>query len=81
VRDRGLEDRLPVEVETAVFRVVQEALTNVVRHAKAETVLVQMARENGELAIEVEDDGAGLRPGLGLDPRVVRARIGPPRHP
>jgi len=80
----GLEDRLPVEVETAVFRVVQEALTNVVRHAKAETVLVQMARENGELAIEVEDDGAGFDPasvstpessGRGLGLLGIRERV------
>jgi signal transduction histidine kinase len=51
-----------VEIETAVFRAVQEALTNVERHAGAEMVLVQVAVENGQLAIDVEDDGQGFDP-------------------
>ncbi|MGE5344933.1 MAG: ATP-binding protein [Acidithiobacillales bacterium] len=80
----GLEERLPVEIETAVFRVVQEALTNVVRHAHAETVLIQMAREEAQLAIEVEDDGRGFDPasvatpessGRGLGLLGIRERV------
>jgi signal transduction histidine kinase len=80
----GLEERLPVEIETAVFRVVQEALTNVVRHAQAETVLIQMAREGSRLVIEVEDDGAGFDPasvatplssGRGLGLLGIRERV------
>ncbi len=64
----GLDERLPVEVETAVFRVVQEALMNVVRHAGAETVLVQMERADGRLEIEVEDDGRGFDTGSVMTP-------------
>ena len=80
----GLEKRLPVEIETAVFRVVQEALTNVVRHARAETVLIQMAREEARLDIEVEDDGCGFDPasvatpessGRGLGLLGIRERV------
>lgn len=80
----GLEERLPVEIETAVFRVVQEALTNVVRHARAETVLIQMAREGPRLSIEVEDDGRGFDPasvatpessGRGLGLLGIRERV------
>ena len=80
----GLEERLPVEIETAVFRVVQEALTNVVRHAHAETVLIQMAREGPRLDIEVEDDGSGFDPssvatpessGRGLGLLGIRERV------
>jgi signal transduction histidine kinase len=80
----GLEERLPVEIETAVFRVVQEALTNIVRHARAETVLIQMARESDQLAIEVEDDGRGFDPtsvatpessGRGLGLLGIRERV------
>ncbi len=80
----GLDERLPVEIETAVFRVVQEALTNVVRHARAETVLIQMAREGAQLAIEVEDDGRGFDPasvatpessGRGLGLLGIRERV------
>jgi len=57
-----LEDgrRLGVELETACFRIVQEALTNVVRHARATRVLVCLKRANGNLTIKVMDDGVGF---------------------
>lgn len=80
----GLEERLPVDVETAVFRIVQETLTNVVRHARAETVLIQLARDGPQLAIEVEDDGQGFDPasvatpessGRGLGILGIRERV------
>jgi signal transduction histidine kinase len=53
-------DRLPFELEIAVFRAVQEAINNVVRHAKAETVLIEVAVNRGVLEIEIEDDGQGF---------------------
>ncbi len=56
----GLEGRLPVEYETTLFRVAQEAMTNIARHARAETVLVQCARRDGQLTLEIEDDGQGF---------------------
>jgi signal transduction histidine kinase len=58
----NLEDRLPPTVEIPVFRAVQEALTNVVRHSGAKTVLIQMSREDGKLSVDVEDDGLGFTP-------------------
>lgn len=58
----NLEDRLPPSIEIPVFRAVQEALTNVLRHSGARTVLVQMARERGRLTVDVEDDGRGFTP-------------------
>ena len=58
----NLEDRLPPTVEIPVFRAIQEALTNVVRHSGAKTVLVQMSRESGTLSVDVEDDGKGFTP-------------------
>jgi signal transduction histidine kinase len=54
--------RLRPEVETALFRAVQEALVNVARHAEAEAVLIQVGPEGGQLRIEVEDDGRGFDP-------------------
>ena len=54
--------RLAPESETAVFRAVQEALTNIARHAHATSVLVQIGQEAGELVIEIEDDGCGFDP-------------------
>jgi signal transduction histidine kinase len=66
------DDRLPAEVETALYRIVQEALTNVVKHAQAQNVSVLLTRKDGGVAAVVEDDGRGLRAdaaaneGLGL---------------
>jgi signal transduction histidine kinase len=54
--------RLPEEVETALYRIVQEALTNVVKHAQAQSVSVVLSR-NGDSAVAfVEDDGQGFDP-------------------
>jgi signal transduction histidine kinase len=57
-----LEDgtRLRLEVETACFRIVQEALTNVMRHARATHVLVRLTRANGSLNLEIKDNGVGF---------------------
>lgn len=52
--------RLVPEVETAIYRVVQEALHNVAKHAQAKSVNVQITRENGRVAVLVEDDGIGI---------------------
>jgi signal transduction histidine kinase len=56
------EDPPPLapELETTVYRLVQEALTNVAKHAGASAVCVTLRLENGELVIEVQDDGAGF---------------------
>src|SRR5262249_9147463 len=54
------DERLPPEVETALYRIVQEALTNVVKHAGARNVSVSLAREPGAVAAVVEDDGRGF---------------------
>jgi signal transduction histidine kinase len=50
------------ELETAVYRLVQEALTNVAKHARASRVRVAVGESGGELCIEVQDDGAGFDP-------------------
>jgi signal transduction histidine kinase len=55
--------RLPEEVETALYRIVQESLTNVVKHAHASRVSVLLTRRNGSVAAVVEDDGRGFDPG------------------
>jgi signal transduction histidine kinase len=64
--------RLPSEVETVLYRVVQEALTNVVKHARAERVSILLRERDGGVAAVIEDDGRGFSPeaetgeGLGL---------------
>jgi signal transduction histidine kinase len=62
--------RLPSELETAMFRVVQEALTNIFRHAEAHHASVQLSKRECEVVLRVRDDGkgvsdatVGLRPG------------------
>jgi signal transduction histidine kinase len=53
---------LPQEVEDTLYRLVQEALTNVVKHAGATRVAVSVTRQDGRLEVNVEDDGAGIDP-------------------
>ena len=67
----GEFDRLPESHRTCVYRVVQEALTNCVRHADAHHVSIDVNTSDDELALSVRDDGIGLKPshrgrGLGL---------------
>jgi two-component system, NarL family, sensor histidine kinase DevS len=56
------EARLDPELESAVYRLLQEALTNVARHAGAHSVRVLVAESGGSLHVEVEDDGDGFDP-------------------
>jgi signal transduction histidine kinase len=77
----GLPERLSPALETALYRITQEALTNVARHARATRVRVALATMRGELRLEIEDDGVGLpraagpgRRGLGLVGIRERAR-------
>ena len=56
-------------VSTAVFRVLQELLTNVVRHARASAVHVRLSAGDGRLALEVRDDGCGIASGRVYAPR------------
>ena len=58
----GLEQRLAPSVEIAVYRVVQELLNNVMKHARATEVVVHLVRESHRLEVSVEDDGCGFEP-------------------
>jgi len=58
----GLELRLPEHIETAMYRVVQEALTNVARHARASRVDVRLQRRDSIVQAFIEDDGSGFDP-------------------
>ena len=57
------EERLPSEVETALYRIVQEALANVVKHADATHVSILLTRRNRSVAAVIEDDGRGFDQG------------------
>jgi signal transduction histidine kinase len=56
------DERLPVAVETALYRIVQEALTNVARHARAQTASVLLERRDRSVRAIIEDDGRGFDP-------------------
>lgn len=74
------EERLPPEVETALYRIVQEALTNVAKHAGASRVSIVLNRRNGAVGAVVEDDGRGIAAGGsgadGLGLVGMRERVG-----
>jgi PAS domain S-box-containing protein len=55
------ELRLDDAASTAIFRIVQEALTNIARHANASNVTVNLYRLNGDLLVQIRDDGRGIR--------------------
>ncbi|MBN1979341.1 MAG: PAS domain S-box protein, partial [Anaerolineae bacterium] len=59
-------DRLPPEMETALYRIVQESLTNVVRHAQATRVDVLVARRDDQVVTIVEDNGGGFDPEMAM---------------
>ena len=67
----GMEDRLPPPFEVGVYRIVQECVSNVLRHAKATELTIQLTRSVHALNVLVEDNGTGfdtdqLKAGLGL---------------
>nr|BFE82797.1 GAF domain-containing sensor histidine kinase [Planobispora longispora] len=54
--------RLPGHVETAIYRVAQEALSNVARHSGAGSAVISLAVRSGDVELEIEDDGVGFDP-------------------
>jgi signal transduction histidine kinase len=69
VRDQA---RLAPDIETACFRIVQEALTNIARHAHARQVDIRMEHENDTLILRIADDGGGFN----IDEMQARALLG-----
>ena len=74
------EDEVDADTSLAIFRIVQEALTNVAKHAHASLVVVRMRRERGSIALEIRDNGRGIsekdmnkRKSFGL--RGIRERV------
>jgi signal transduction histidine kinase len=76
--EEGKPSRLDPEIETAVYRVVQESLTNAARHADAEYVAVEVIRHGDTIRIAVGDDGRGFdveQPSTGFGLAGMRERI------
>ena len=76
----GLEDeRYKYETEINIYRILQELISNVLKHSKASEMIVQLIQRNNNLRIQVEDNGVGFDPsntvsdGIGL--QGIRARV------
>ena len=76
--------RLPSDIELAIFRLVQECLTNIHRHSGSKTALIRVARDGESIRTEVQDNGNGISPerlseiqarGSGVGIRGIRERI------
>ena len=76
VQTDTLEQRLDPVIETECFRVAQEALTNVVRHAQAKAVTVELRQEGGQLHLRVRDDGIGFEVTTIREKAVLGASLG-----
>lgn len=61
---KGLNEEVPLSMasKTGLFRIVQEALTNIVRYAEAENVIVNLEKHDGRLLLSIQDDGIGFDP-------------------
>lgn len=73
-----LPSSLPTEINTTVYRIVQESLTNIYKHAHASSVIVELKQETGKLHLSIEDNGEGFDPtqnttGFGLQGMRERA--------
>jgi two-component system sensor histidine kinase UhpB len=88
ISPEGEPDNLPEDVQTAVYRILQEALANIGRHAGATAVSVEIEVEDERLELRIRDDGEGFDPasvirgasegpgaGLGLSGMAERARL------
>jgi two-component system NarL family sensor kinase len=71
VEIKGASGPLPVRIETGLYRIAQEALTNVSRHAGAHNVMLQMSTLTNSIRLTIEDDGKGFNPS-----RVPQGRFG-----
>jgi two-component system NarL family sensor kinase len=67
--DVGGQRPLPIRIETGVYRIVQEALTNVERHAAAQNVILNLTITPAEIMLEIDDDGRGFDPDALTDHR------------
>ena len=63
IENDGEMNHIGAEIQTQIYRVVQEAATNAVRHGKAHEVAIDLYRRNGDLVVSVKDDGCGFSDG------------------
>jgi PAS domain S-box-containing protein len=72
------EPHAPLQVKEAIYRIAQEAMHNVVKHANASKIVLNLQKESDQLSLFVQDDGKGFNtnvPGVGLGLRSMRERV------
>jgi len=62
VEDHGMEERLENSLEITIFRIIQESITNVIKHAEAKEVVIHLTHHGDVINVMVEDDGQGFAP-------------------
>jgi signal transduction histidine kinase len=72
----ALENRLPSSMETALFRIVQEAITNIIRHAHASVVSVHLDLQDNNLILQIADNGQGFDPQIIHSPNSLGKALG-----
>ncbi|MBT4512806.1 MAG: PAS domain S-box protein [Chloroflexi bacterium] len=72
----GRKKRLSTRMETAIFRIIQEATTNIVRHAGAENVSLRLAFRKDSVVVKIEDDGEGFNLKKATSPRTRKHGLG-----
>jgi PAS domain S-box-containing protein len=80
LRHNREQSNLPMDMKLAVYRILQEQLNNVVRHAKATKVLVSLNQQAGSLTVTIKDNGQGFDPsqqreGIGINNMISRAKV------
>jgi len=60
IKANGFQSRVSPEIETAIYRVVQEALTNVARHSRARNVAIELKKRKSRIEVSIKDDGIGV---------------------
>ena len=68
--------RLPADLELAIFRVVQESLTNIHRHSGSKTAKIRLSHTNGTILLEIQDQGKGISAEKLADLRAQRSGVG-----
>jgi signal transduction histidine kinase len=69
VKTRGEQRRLPSQTETALFRITQEAVNNIAKHAAATRANIELIWESGSVIVKISDDGQGFDPDTAMDRR------------
>lgn len=72
----GISERLRLELETACFRLTQEALTNIVRHARASNVDVELRQQSPMLELTIRDDGIGFDADVAVQQAIAGSSMG-----